>query len=91
MSLKREKEIREWCVGDFNSITKKFERRYLRNISNKNEMGEFANLSEKIELIDVALQGKKFSWFFLDGSEGVEHTRNWKFELYFVVFQNYSS
>jgi hypothetical protein len=60
----------EWCVGgDFNSISKVGERKGRSNGGgNQSERVEFSQFIDAMELIDIPISGKKFSWFSSDGS-----------------------
>lgn len=59
----------EWCVvGDFNSVTSVEERRGRSGDgSNFQDIVEFNNFVDDMDLIDVSVSGKKFSWFCSDG------------------------
>ncbi|GAU10537.1 hypothetical protein TSUD_419470, partial [Trifolium subterraneum] len=59
----------EWCLGgDFNSITKTSERRGSSNWSGNTERTEFVQIIETMELIDIPVLGKKFTWSNSDNS-----------------------
>jgi hypothetical protein len=59
----------EWCLGgDFNSIMKVGERRGSSSAGNQSERLEFTHFSEVMELVDIPVMGKKFTWFNLDGT-----------------------
>jgi exonuclease III len=59
-----------WCiVGDFNSITNSIER---RGSSGGNgvgrEMEEFGDFLRQLELVDMSLLGRQFTWFHPNGN-----------------------
>jgi hypothetical protein len=60
-----------WCVvGDFNSVRNATERRGVRSISldsRNSEMREFDDFLERLELVDLPLVGRKFTWFHPNG------------------------
>jgi hypothetical protein len=60
-----------WCVvGDFNSVVDSSERRSAVGgiISNHaNEMREFSHFLEELELVDLPLIGRQFTWFHPNG------------------------
>ncbi|KAK2435690.1 hypothetical protein QL285_020733 [Trifolium repens] len=60
----------EWCVGgDFNSISKVGERKGRSNGGgNQSERVELSQFIDAMELIDIPISGKKFSWFSSYGS-----------------------
>lgn len=59
----------EWClVGDFNCITVVHERKGRNGVNFTQEMVDFNTFIVDMELLDVAVVGKKFSWFAPDGS-----------------------
>lgn len=58
----------EWCiVGDFNAITCAAERKGRSGASYAVEMANFNNFIVDMDLIDVQMTGKKFSYFCSDG------------------------
>jgi exonuclease III len=60
-----------WCVvGDFNSVTDPIERRGVALVdgaSHALEMREFNQFLEEMELVDVPLLGRQFTWFHPNG------------------------
>jgi hypothetical protein len=58
-----------WCiVGDFNSVLNANERRGVRLINTiTNEMVEFGNFVSVMEMIDMPLLGRQFTWFHANG------------------------
>jgi hypothetical protein len=66
--IKRQSGGGEWCVGgDFNAVLKASER---KGSSSNNRQGErflFNQFVNDMEVIDLPVLGKKFSWFSADG------------------------
>lgn len=59
----------EWCLGgDFNSILKVGERRGRGGAVNSKERIEFSQFCEAMDIIDIPVMGKKFTWFNSDGT-----------------------
>jgi hypothetical protein len=60
-----------WCVlGDFNSVTDPIEMRGVASVdgvSHALEMREFNQFMEEMELMDVPLLGRQFTWFHPNG------------------------
>ncbi|XP_045791747.1 uncharacterized protein LOC123886474 [Trifolium pratense] len=68
LEFKLNNEQGDWCVGgDFNAVMKEGERQGSSSFSRINERMEFCQFAEAIELIDVPVAGKKFTWFSADG------------------------
>ncbi|PNX75860.1 cysteine-rich receptor-like protein kinase, partial [Trifolium pratense] len=62
-------EVGEWCLGgDFNAISKVGERSGRGSAGSQSERREFAAFMEYLEVIDIPVLGKKFTWFNSDGS-----------------------
>ncbi|XP_050908406.1 uncharacterized protein LOC127122036 [Lathyrus oleraceus] len=58
-----------WCVGgDFNTVRVKVERKGISNNFNLKEAEDFEDFIRSMDLVDVPLINKKFTWFNLDGS-----------------------
>lgn len=58
-----------WCVaGDFNAITVCSERRGVSAQFVRRECVEFNNFILEMNIVDVPVMGKKFTWFNADGS-----------------------
>lgn len=58
-----------WClVGDFNAIKNRSERRGTSLISQDSYNVEFQSFIDELDLIDLPVLGKKFTWFRPDGS-----------------------
>ena len=59
-----------WCVvGDFNSIRRLGERRSVNiNTSYSTEKRRFNNFIEKMELLDIPMVGRKFTWYRPNGA-----------------------
>lgn len=54
----------EWCIGgDFNEVGRQSERKSVSNQINREEMNEFNEFIQSMELVDEPLLGKKFTWF----------------------------
>jgi hypothetical protein len=69
IDLKLNFEPGEWCFGgDFNSIMKVGERRGVNGFGIHAERLEFSNFCDAMELVDIPVMGKKFTWFSSDGS-----------------------
>ncbi|MCH80924.1 LINE-1 reverse transcriptase like [Trifolium medium] len=59
----------DWCLGgDFNAVLKVGERRGRRGGGGQVERTEFAQFIDAMEVVDIPVTGKKFSWFSSDGS-----------------------
>jgi len=60
---------RVWCVvGDFNAIRRKEERKSFVFVSYYNrEINEFNNFIERLELLDIPMVGRKFTWYKPNG------------------------
>jgi hypothetical protein len=60
-----------WCVvGDFNSVRNVTERKGVRSLSQDSrtlEMREFDDFLESLELVDLPLVGRKYTWFHPNG------------------------
>lgn len=54
-------------MGDFNAVTRVEERKGRNDGCLSQEIIEFNNCIADMELIDVVVAGKKFSWFCSDG------------------------
>ncbi|KAI5436046.1 hypothetical protein KIW84_022476 [Lathyrus oleraceus] len=58
-----------WCVGgDFNSVRVKEERKGISNNFNIKEAEDFEGFISSMNLVDVPMINKKFTWYNLDGS-----------------------
>ncbi|KAI5405622.1 hypothetical protein KIW84_052410 [Lathyrus oleraceus] len=58
-----------WCVGgDFNSVRVKAERKGISNNFNIKEAEDFEGFISSMNLVDVPMINKKFTWYNLDGS-----------------------
>lgn len=56
-----------WCpTGDFNAISSSGEQMGLNTHDNRSEMEEFRAFINEMELIEVSMVGKKFTWFKSD-------------------------
>jgi len=70
INVKLGEACRQWCVfGDFNAVRKINERRGLNPIGNTKlrEMQGFNNFIESMELVDVPLIGRKYTWYKENG------------------------
>ncbi|PNX92925.1 hypothetical protein L195_g016071, partial [Trifolium pratense] len=68
LEFKLNNEQGDWCLGgDFNVVMKEGERQGSSSFSRHNERMEFCQFADAMELIDVLVAGKKFSWFSADG------------------------
>jgi hypothetical protein len=58
-----------WCiVGDFNSVLNTNERRGVRaNNTTTSEMVEFGSFVRELEMIDMPLLGRQYTWFHNNG------------------------
>lgn len=57
-----------WCIaGDFNAIITHSERKGVSTSVNQREIDEFRNFVDEMELVDVPMLGKKFTWFSANG------------------------
>ncbi|KAI5447832.1 hypothetical protein KIW84_015326 [Lathyrus oleraceus] len=58
-----------WCVGgDFNTVRVKAERKGISNNFNIQEAEDFEGFISSMNLVDVPMINKRFTWFNLDGS-----------------------
>lgn len=58
------KESELWCIcGDFNSVRNENERKGSANGGQKKEMREFNDLINRLGLIDLPLERRKFTWY----------------------------
>ncbi|KAI5403769.1 hypothetical protein KIW84_051070 [Lathyrus oleraceus] len=58
-----------WCVGgDFNTVRVKAERKGISNNFNLKEAEDFEDFISSMDLVDVPLINKRFTWYNLDGS-----------------------
>ncbi|KAI5439123.1 hypothetical protein KIW84_024770 [Lathyrus oleraceus] len=58
-----------WCVGgDFNTVRVKAERKGISNTFNLKEAEDFEDFISVMDLVDVPLINKRFTWYNLDGS-----------------------
>ncbi|PNX98502.1 cysteine-rich receptor-like protein kinase [Trifolium pratense] len=68
LDFKTNNEKGEWVLGgDFNAILKSGERRGSNGGGMQNERAEFNLFVDLMELIDIPIAGKKFTWFSSDG------------------------
>ncbi|CAJ2644149.1 unnamed protein product [Trifolium pratense] len=64
----KKQEGGEWCLGgDFNAVLKVGERKGSSSLNRQTERWEFRQFVEGMEIIDVPVTGKKFTWFSADG------------------------
>ncbi|KAI5437241.1 hypothetical protein KIW84_023385 [Lathyrus oleraceus] len=58
-----------WCVGgDFNTVRVKTERKGISNNFNIKEAEDFEGFISSMNLVDVPMINKRFTWYNLDGS-----------------------
>jgi hypothetical protein len=69
LSLKENYGSGNWCVvGDFNSVVEPEERRGERSdVSLTSEMRAFHGFIDDLDLIDLPLLGRRFTWFHANG------------------------
>jgi hypothetical protein len=68
LSLKQQYGGKEWCIGgDFNAILRASERKGSSADSRQGERFLFNRFVGDMEVIDMPVLGKKFSWFSADG------------------------
>ncbi|PNX65170.1 cysteine-rich receptor-like protein kinase [Trifolium pratense] len=69
LDFKLNNEQGDWCIGgDFNAVLKAGERKgSSASDIRQNERLAFCQFIDAMELIDVPVAGKKFSWFSADG------------------------
>ncbi|GAU22765.1 hypothetical protein TSUD_129770 [Trifolium subterraneum] len=68
LALKQNSGGGKWCVGgDFNVILHASERKGISTDSRQGERILFNRFVEEMELVDVPVLGKKFTWFSADG------------------------
>ncbi|MCH97275.1 LINE-1 reverse transcriptase like [Trifolium medium] len=68
LDFKSNKEEGDWCLGgDFNAVLKAGERKGSSALNRQSERWEFRQFVEGMEVIDVPVTGKKFTWFSADG------------------------
>ncbi|PNX90254.1 cysteine-rich receptor-like protein kinase, partial [Trifolium pratense] len=69
LEFKSNNAIGDWVLGvDFNAISKNGERRGCSGSGSLSERSEFSLFMEAMEVIDIPVLGKKFTWFNSDGS-----------------------
>jgi exonuclease III len=61
----------KWCVArDFNSIMRREDRRGVNDVSGSmvtSEMCQFGEFMEDLELVDLPLLGRRFTWYHPNG------------------------
>lgn len=68
ISLKLASDCAYWCVSDdFNSVRNRDERRGRSLLLNHSEMSEFDNFITEMELIDLPLIGRRYTWYRANG------------------------
>jgi exonuclease III len=68
LTLKRQSGRGEWCIGgDFNAVLHTSERKGRSANNRGGERTLFNRFVEELEVIDVPVLGKKFSWYSADG------------------------
>jgi hypothetical protein len=68
LTLNQQSGGAEWCLGgDFNAILRASERKGSSAVNRQRERIAFTCFVEEMEVIDVPVLGKKFSWFSSDG------------------------
>lgn len=56
-----------WCfMGDFNAVSNRSKRKGFGNYNGTQEIREFRNFINEMELIDPPLLGRKFTWYRAD-------------------------
>ncbi|MCI24910.1 reverse transcriptase, partial [Trifolium medium] len=69
LDFKKNNAPGEWCIGgDFNSVTKVGERRGCHAVGGQTERVEFTLFIDAMEVVDIPMMGKKFTWSNSDGS-----------------------
>ncbi|PNX71762.1 cysteine-rich receptor-like protein kinase, partial [Trifolium pratense] len=69
LDFKLNNEQGEWCLGgDFNATLKVGERRGCSGGGGQIERVEFSQFIEDMEVVDIPVTGKKFSWFNAEGT-----------------------
>ncbi|MCH99417.1 endonuclease/exonuclease/phosphatase family protein, partial [Trifolium medium] len=59
----------EWCIGgDFKAVLHASERKGCSATSRQTEISQFNHFVEMMEVVDVPVLGKKFTWFSADGN-----------------------
>ncbi|MCH81419.1 LINE-1 reverse transcriptase like, partial [Trifolium medium] len=68
LEFKLNNEKGEWCLGgDFNAVLKVGERKGSSSLYRQAERWEFNQFVEGMDVIDIPVTGKKFTWFSADG------------------------
>jgi hypothetical protein len=58
----------EWCLGgDFNSVSNVSERKGRYGVGCQSERAKFCSFIDALEVVDITVTGKKFTWFSSDG------------------------
>jgi endonuclease/exonuclease/phosphatase family metal-dependent hydrolase len=61
-----------WCVlGDFNAVLHRGERRgvnYIERVAPSVEVVEFGDFVSDLELVDLLILGRRFTWFHANGT-----------------------
>jgi exonuclease III len=68
LDFKSNNDQGEWCLGgDFNSVSTVGERKGRHGTGGQTERSEFCSFIDALEVVDIPVTGKKFSWFSPDG------------------------
>jgi hypothetical protein len=68
LEFKSNNDQGEWCLrGDFNSILTVGERKGRHGTGGQIERSAFCSFIDAMEVVDIPVTGKKFSWFSSDG------------------------
>ncbi|KAK2445688.1 hypothetical protein QL285_016590 [Trifolium repens] len=69
IEFKMNNEPGEWCLGgDFNSTLQVGERRGIHGVGGQTDRADFASFIDTLEVVDIPVTGKRFTWFSSDGS-----------------------
>jgi hypothetical protein len=69
LNFKLNNDPGDWCLrGDFNSVMKTGERRGSSGTGSQIERSEFSHFSDVMELVDIPVMGKQFTWYNSDGT-----------------------
>lgn len=71
IKCKKEEGGDMWCIlGDFNYIRRKEERKGINTIgsSSRREIQGFNKFIERLEVVDLPLFGRKYTWYRINGS-----------------------
>ncbi|PNX88182.1 cysteine-rich receptor-like protein kinase [Trifolium pratense] len=68
LQLKSNSELGDWCIaGDFNAVSRTSERKGSSEEGRSAERRDFKQFIEDMDVVDLPVSGKRFTWFSADG------------------------